>query len=341
MAVSSEMELSDLEKEEWQEEFYEFLAFEAVQAFHKIKYDPSLSPQVTRNIQLPENSCLCIDLALAAEQRTFTGRLALTAEMLQSLRQKYTPRTLSYPKNIGDIVTLPVQLIAGHVVLERKVWREVQPGDFIVLDNCSLDLDSENKGRIALVVNETPLFRGKIKDGNIKILEYPSLQEVQPPMIKNKEDDQDFDEEEDTFEDEDFEEEYTEEEEEEEDPEETEEDLTEEEFEGDEEEQQPAVQPLKKSATAPAEPAKKAVQTTQAPAQTLVKPEEIPLTIAIEVGRLQMSLKQLIDLAPGNILELSVQPENGVDLVVAGRCIGKGELLKIGDALGVRVLDKA
>jgi flagellar motor switch protein FliN/FliY len=46
-----------------------------------------------------------------------------------------------------------------------------------------------------------------------------------------------------------------------------------------------------------------------------------------------------MNLQPGNLLELNVHPEQGVDLVVNSKKIGHGELLKIGDTLGVRVLE--
>ena len=52
-----------------------------------------------------------------------------------------------------------------------------------------------------------------------------------------------------------------------------------------------------------------------------------------------MSMQKLMEIEPGNTLELDVHPENGVDLVVNGRRIGKGELLRIGESLGVRILD--
>ncbi len=65
----------------------------------------------------------------------------------------------------------------------------------------------------------------------------------------------------------------------------------------------------------------------------------IPLSIVVEVGRLQMSLQKLLELQPGNLLDLKVNPESGVDLVVNGRRIARGELLLIGDSLGVRILD--
>ncbi|HRD55405.1 MAG TPA: FliM/FliN family flagellar motor switch protein, partial [Parachlamydiaceae bacterium] len=68
-------------------------------------------------------------------------------------------------------------------------------------------------------------------------------------------------------------------------------------------------------------------------------PEEMVLDVIVEVGRLEMSIEKLTELQPGNILEIDVRPENGVDLVVNGKRIGKGELLKLGEVLGVRILD--
>jgi flagellar motor switch protein FliN len=46
-----------------------------------------------------------------------------------------------------------------------------------------------------------------------------------------------------------------------------------------------------------------------------------------------------MELQPGNMLEVDLHPENGVDLVVNGKRIGKGELLRVGETLGVRILD--
>lgn len=66
---------------------------------------------------------------------------------------------------------------------------------------------------------------------------------------------------------------------------------------------------------------------------------DIPLNIIVEVGRLQMPIKTLMELKPGNLLDFSVHPELGVDLVVNGCRIGKGELVQIGEVLGIRVLE--
>lgn len=334
LTISSGSELTDLENDEWEREFYEFLALEAANAFQKVKFDPTLTPQLVRDEALPDGAALCIDVELKTPQKTFTGRLAITSEMLDSLRQKYTPKTLQYPQGLAEVVSVTLHLVAGQVELTRKEWDTINLGDFLILDSCSIT-PGEDKGRIVLTMDDNTLFRGKIKDGNIKILEYPLLHEVKSPMAKEEEfEEEDFETEEGSLTHEEEgeeevheEEEFAEEELEEEEHEEEHEEPLEEE--GEEEEHPPAT---KAAAKIPSE---------QAPPSALTKPDQIPLTVKVEVGRIQMSLKQLMELAPGNVLEMNVRPEDGVDLIINGRCIGKGELLKIGEAIGVRILDKA
>jgi len=69
------------------------------------------------------------------------------------------------------------------------------------------------------------------------------------------------------------------------------------------------------------------------------KMANIPISIKVEVGQVRMTLAKLMELQPGAVLELNVDPEEGVDLVVNGKCIGKGELLRLGETLGVRIVE--
>lgn len=334
LSVHKEGDFAYLEQEEgYLDEFYQFLLFEAAGTLSKIKFDPDLSLHFSEKQAYPETSCLSFDLKIHTPSKNFRGRFFCTPNLQKSFQKKYTSSSLSYPPGLSEVVTVPVHLSCGSVTLSRKEWRECSPGDFVILDSCTIDQD-QDKARVVLMVQGTPLFRGKIKDGNIKILEYPQLQEVQTEMIKEHEDE--FDEEYETeegslheestgFEDTDLTDEHSELGE-----------VSHVESEVKEEEGHHPEEETKKHA----EPSP--VKIEQAPAQpAFTKPENLPMLISVEVGRVQMSLAQLMQLAPGNILELNVKPENGVDLVVSGRCIAKGELLKIGDALGVRILDKA
>lgn len=64
----------------------------------------------------------------------------------------------------------------------------------------------------------------------------------------------------------------------------------------------------------------------------------VPLTVRIEAGHLRMKASELLQLQPGNLLTLPQKEEPLVDLVVQGQCIGQGELIRVGEVIGVRIL---
>ncbi|MCH9608599.1 MAG: hypothetical protein S4CHLAM45_11770 [Chlamydiales bacterium] len=72
--------------------------------------------------------------------------------------------------------------------------------------------------------------------------------------------------------------------------------------------------------------------------QTSVSVEDLPVHLKVEVGKVRMTLQELGNLNPGNLIELNVTPEQGVDLVVSGKKVGRGELIRIGETLGVRII---
>jgi flagellar motor switch protein FliN len=71
----------------------------------------------------------------------------------------------------------------------------------------------------------------------------------------------------------------------------------------------------------------------------LFDPQEIPLALTIEVARFKIALDKLLQLRPGNVIELPVRPEQGVDITIGGKKMAKGELVKLGDALAVKILE--
>lgn len=312
----------------WEDQFYEFLTLQAIQAFQKTPYDASLSPHILSDRTLPLTPCLCLDIDISVYAHTFRTRLAISPEMRLALKEKYTSKTLSYPDGLSEAITAIIHVTVGSTTLLKSEWEKAAPGDFLLLDSCSYTPGDE-KGRVVLTTNNTPIFRAKIKDRSLKLLEYPLLQEVHTPMAKQDDDEFDdiFEAEDETLQEEDQEIELPADES-------VEGDEGEENFEEDEGElkaKNPSAHPmqaakdlLNKSSTGP-----------------LLKPEDIPLTVSVEIGRIQMSIQQLMQLAPGNMLDLDITPDNGVDLIVNGHCIGKGELLKLGETLGVRILDKA
>lgn len=317
-------------------EFYQFLTIECLQALMNVDFDKTLDPHFDEKGELPKEHALCQDVSIQITEKTLFGRLVMSVEFRQSWKERYAQRSFEIPKSMLQNVIVTIHIEAGRTSLNASQWAEVKLGDFILLDFCSLK--TEGEGRVMLSVKGMPLFRGKIKDGNIKILEHPlyhegdtdmssenNLNEGKPPMHED-EGDSLFEESEEHTADEELEDAFedSELEEEDENAEKTE----------TEEEQEAAAEPSE----APPEQEQVIPSKAAAPQKTSTI-QEIPLSIVVEVGRLQMSLQKLTELQPGNLLELNVRPENGVDLVVNGKCVARGELLLLGDALGVRVLD--
>jgi flagellar motor switch protein FliM len=65
--------------------------------------------------------------------------------------------------------------------------------------------------------------------------------------------------------------------------------------------------------------------------------QDIPISISVELSQMKLSLKALVALQNGDVLELNKRPQELVDLVVAGRVIAKGELVDIDGEIGVRI----
>lgn len=310
--------------------FYRFLSLEAINAFKALEYGKILDPHILENSDLPKETSLCLDIEMKIKSKSLWGRLIISSEFLENWRRHFAQRNRILP--IAQDLEVTVHLEAGHTTLNLSEWKAVKVEDFLILDFCSLK--SGGEGRIMLTVEGHPLFRGKVKDGKIKILEHPLYHEVNTPMAKDlPADESQADSETDFSFFEDEEEEFKEEEA-------SEEALQFQETDAPQEEELPPAEELPEEvAEAPLETPP---ETSPPPIEEKkpFTPEEISLTIVVEVGRLQMSVGKLMELQPGNILDLSIHPENGVDLVVNGNKIAKGELLLIGETLGVRILDK-
>nr|WP_312232215.1 type III secretion system cytoplasmic ring protein SctQ [Pseudomonas sp.] len=65
--------------------------------------------------------------------------------------------------------------------------------------------------------------------------------------------------------------------------------------------------------------------------------DDVPLTVVCQIGSLELPLGQLRELGEGSVLALPDADVQQVELLVNGRCVGRGELVAIGDGLGVRL----
>jgi flagellar motor switch protein FliN/FliY len=70
-------------------------------------------------------------------------------------------------------------------------------------------------------------------------------------------------------------------------------------------------------------------------------PASSDLTLTAEIGHMSMPLNKLLHLEPGMMIDLAMSPEQNIDLTLSGKKVATGELLKLGETLGLRILDIA
>lgn len=95
---------------------------------------------------------------------------------------------------------------------------------------------------------------------------------------------------------------------------------------------QPNVQPAVFSSFEP-------FQLPEAEAKNLNMLLDIPLQVTVELGRTKKSVKEILELSPGSIVELDKLAGEPVDILVNNRLIAKGEVVVIEENFGVRVTD--
>lgn len=66
---------------------------------------------------------------------------------------------------------------------------------------------------------------------------------------------------------------------------------------------------------------------------------DVPLRVTVELGRTEMSIREVLALGPGSVVELSKVAGEVVDILVNGKLIAHGEVVVIDDMFGVRVTD--
>lgn len=77
----------------------------------------------------------------------------------------------------------------------------------------------------------------------------------------------------------------------------------------------------------------------QAEARNLNMLMDIPLQVTVELGRTKRSVKEILELASGSIIELDKLAGEPVDILVNSRLIAKGEVVVIDENFGVRITD--
>ncbi|MBD3895221.1 flagellar motor switch protein FliN [Halomonas sp. ML-15] len=66
---------------------------------------------------------------------------------------------------------------------------------------------------------------------------------------------------------------------------------------------------------------------------------DIPVKLSVELGRTRITIKQLLELAQGSVIELEGLAGEPMDILINGYLIAQGEVVVVDDKYGIRVTE--
>lgn len=67
--------------------------------------------------------------------------------------------------------------------------------------------------------------------------------------------------------------------------------------------------------------------------------KDVPLEVTVELGRTSKSISDILEFAPGTIIELDKIAGEPIDILVNGKFVAKGEVVVIEESFGVRIME--
>lgn len=274
-----------------QKGFFRYLTLESMRILDQTEIFKGLTPKLIE-MPLAKEDAYCIDVAIELDEETIWGRVICPTLFQEAFKEHFSDEwRLTIPSHLYEEIFLDLHLYAGETTLSQDAWKKLNAGDFVLLDHCSY-YPNVKKGTFQLTFNHTPLFQVKLREENIKVLDY-ALYNEENPMADETPDD--------IFE--------------------------------------PSAGDSSAGVEAETGGEETSVPAEASPSEDLISPKKVPLSLSIEVGKMNMSLDKLLKLKPGNVIDLAVQPELGVSLVANGRPVARGHLIQVGDVVGVKITE--
>lgn len=66
---------------------------------------------------------------------------------------------------------------------------------------------------------------------------------------------------------------------------------------------------------------------------------DVPLDVAVEIGRTRVAIRDLLRLGQGSVLELAKAAGEPLDVLINGKPVARGEAVMVNDRFGVRLTD--
>ncbi len=328
LALHKEAKEDEIASHDFLEGMKRFLVTEVLVALNALRFNLAASALIEQKKPPTIPGCL-YPLTLTFSAHKIPFHLFATTDFLRSYQAYAKPeKETAIPESLKKSLITEISLEAGQFSMKLSEFSSLKEGDFVTLDRCSIDPDSGH-GNISFCLKQKPIFRGKIKEGQIKILEYPfdtigdlktmndepknpkDPRHAMPenPAIPNNNK-----------------------------PLNSSENPSEQEAASDANPWiEPGLPPLGEEASAEMSRPNIQEPVMKKAASNLKNPGDISLDVHVEIGRLEITAEKLLNLAPGQILELGIHIEEGVSCMVGDTKVASGQLVKLGDLIGVRL----
>jgi len=102
----------------------------------------------------------------------------------------------------------------------------------------------------------------------------------------------------------------------------------------------PAAEPVPAPATAQVFPQiQEPASTAQVSAVDLARVMDVPVQLTAEIGRTRITIKSLLQLSQGSVVELDGLAGQPLDVLINGYLIAQGEVVVVNDKYGIRLTD--
>ena len=67
--------------------------------------------------------------------------------------------------------------------------------------------------------------------------------------------------------------------------------------------------------------------------------QDIPIEVIVELGRTNLTVRELAELAPDDVIELDRAASKPLDVLAGGRVVARGEVVMVGKRLALRIVE--
>jgi flagellar motor switch protein FliN len=151
---------------------YRYSLLVALDALTKTEAFKDFSFKFSKDSKLEEKG-YAIDVSLLHNEKRIWGRLILSHTFKASFMNYFSKERLSIEEISKQFPSLkiPLSISNGSIELTKEELLTLEEGDFIVIDNAFFR-PSDEKGSLKVLLNNTPLFQIKLKEGKLKILDF-------------------------------------------------------------------------------------------------------------------------------------------------------------------------